>query len=74
MSKAGMSATDILASLTTAPAERWKESEQRGRVQSGMAADLVVLGGDPADDVKNFANVRCVFRAGKLVYASKESQ
>jgi imidazolonepropionase-like amidohydrolase len=39
-----------------------------------MAADLVVLAGDPVVDVRNFANVRCVFRAGKLVYASRESR
>ena len=71
MSKAGLTPMDILASLTTAPADRWKESKERGRVVPGMAADLVVLAADPADDVKNFANVRCVFRAGRLVYASK---
>ncbi len=74
MAKAGLTPMEILASLTTAPAERWKESKVRGRVQSGLAADIVVLAGDPADDVKNFAQVRCVFRAGKLIYASKESQ
>jgi imidazolonepropionase-like amidohydrolase len=65
---------DILAALTTAPAARWKESARRGRVEARMDADLVVLGGDPVDDVKNFANIRCVFRAGKLVYASKTPQ
>jgi len=72
MAQAGLSPMDILASLTTAPAERWKESEVHGRVQPGLAADLVVLAADPAEDVKNFTQVRCVFRAGKLVYASKE--
>ncbi len=72
MQKSGLAPMEILASLTTAPADRWKESKVRGRVQAGMAADLVVLAADPADDVKNFANVRCVFRAGKLIYASKE--
>jgi imidazolonepropionase-like amidohydrolase len=72
MAKSGMSMTDILASLTTAPAARWNE-KNLGRVQAGYAADLVVLAGDPADDVRNFANVRCVFRAGKLIYASGKS-
>jgi imidazolonepropionase-like amidohydrolase len=55
----------ILASLTTAPAERWKESDRRGRVASGQDADLVVLEADPAADVANFAAVRCTFRGGK---------
>jgi imidazolonepropionase-like amidohydrolase len=73
LSRAGLSPMEILTSLTTAPADRWQESARRGRVEAGLDADLVVLAGDPAEDVKNFANVRCVFRAGKLVYASKES-
>jgi imidazolonepropionase-like amidohydrolase len=74
MSRAGLSAMDILASLTTAPAARWKESARRGRVAPGLDADLVVLAADPADDVRNFSNVRCVFRAGKLIYeAPKEA-
>jgi imidazolonepropionase-like amidohydrolase len=67
MAKSGMSFNDILASLTTAPADRFKD-EKLGRVAPGYRADLVVLGGDPADDVKNFANVRCVFRGGRLIY------
>jgi imidazolonepropionase-like amidohydrolase len=67
MAKSGMSSNDILASLTTAPAERFKD-EKLGRIEPGYRADLVVLGGDPADDVKNFANVRCVFRDGRLIY------
>lgn len=67
MAKAGMTANDILESLTTAPAARFND-DKLGRVESGYRADLVVLGGDPADDVKNFANVRCVFRGGQLIY------
>lgn len=72
MSQAGLSPMDILATLTTAPADRWKESARRGRVQAGMDADLVVLAGDPADDVRHFSQVRCVFRAGKLIHAFTE--
>lgn len=68
LSQAGMTPMEILASLTTAPAARWKESDRRGQLAPGADADLVVLAADPADDVRNFANVRCVFRAGELVY------
>jgi imidazolonepropionase-like amidohydrolase len=68
LQKAGLSPTQILASLTTAPAARWKESDRRGRIVPGADADLVVLAADPADDVRNFANVRCVFRGGRLVF------
>ncbi len=68
MAQAGLSPMQILASLTTAPAERWNESARRGRVAPGLDADLVVLTVDPARDVRNFASVRCAFRAGKPVY------
>ena len=59
---------EILASLTTAPAARWKEEKARGRVAEGLDADLVVLDGDPAADAANFAKVRCTIRGGKLTY------
>jgi imidazolonepropionase-like amidohydrolase len=71
MAQAGLSPMQILASLTTSPAQRWKESDQRGRVAPGQQADLVVLVADPADDVRNFTQVRCVFRGGKLIYSAK---
>lgn len=60
-----LSPMQILASLTTAPAARWKETDRRGRVAAGQDADLVVLEADPAADVANFAAVRCTFRGGK---------
>ena len=68
MLHAGLTFEQILASLTTAPAARWKESERRGRVAAGLDADLVVLEADPASDIRNFARPRCVFRAGKRIY------
>ena len=59
----------ILASLTTSPAARWKESGRRGRVAEGLEADLVVLDADPAEDAANFAKVRCTIRAGRVIHA-----
>ena len=46
---------EILASLTTSPAARWKEDKAHGRVAEGLDADLVVLDADPAADAANFA-------------------
>jgi len=68
MAKAGLTPAQILASLTTAPAARWNEDERRGRVEPGFDADLVVLASDPFEDVRRFAQVRCVFRAGEQIY------
>ncbi len=59
--------SEILASLTTNPAGFFKQPT-KGRVEKDMDADLVVLEGDPAADVRNFAKVAWTVRAGKVVY------
>jgi imidazolonepropionase-like amidohydrolase len=59
---------EILASLTTAPAARWKEKARRGVIDVGLDADLVVLEADPAADAANFAKVRCTIRGGRVIY------
>lgn len=71
MQRAGLDFGQILASLTTAPAERFKEEKQRGRVAPGMDADLVVLRADPASDVANFTQVRYTIRKGRVIYAAE---
>ena len=63
-----LSPMEILASLTTAPAARWKEEARRGRIDAGLDADLVVLEADPAADVANFAKVRCTIRGGRIIH------
>jgi imidazolonepropionase-like amidohydrolase len=68
MAGAGLDWRAILASLTTAPAERFGETLRRGRIAPGLDADLVVLGADPSADVTAFANVRYTIRGGRVVY------
>jgi imidazolonepropionase-like amidohydrolase len=65
MSRAGLTPMQILAALTTAPAERFGESNKRGRIAKGMDADLVILESDPLEDATNFAKVRATYRAGR---------
>lgn len=68
MAAAGMSFRQILASLTTAPAEQFGDSARLGRIAPGLEADLVVLRGDPAKDPRAFADVRYTLRAGHVVH------
>jgi imidazolonepropionase-like amidohydrolase len=70
MKRAGMTFSAILDSLTTAPAARFALSERTGRILAGMDADLTVLDADPAADIKAFATVRYVLRAGRIIYQS----
>jgi len=71
MSRAGMSFQQILASLTTNPAERFGDSAHRGHIAKGTDADLVVLSADPAHDVTAFSKVRYTIRSGKIIYSQK---
>ncbi|HLX85379.1 MAG TPA: amidohydrolase family protein [Terriglobales bacterium] len=68
MSRAGMNFQQILASLTTNPVTRFGYSSHSGRIAKGMDADLVVLEGDPAEDVTAFSKVHQVIRGGQLIY------
>jgi imidazolonepropionase-like amidohydrolase len=58
MSRAGMSFRQILASLTTAPAERFGG---QARIAPEMAADLVAF-------KDSFAAVRYTIRSGRVIY------
>jgi imidazolonepropionase-like amidohydrolase len=71
MSRAGMSFQDILASLTTTPAERFGYATRSGRIAKGLDADLVVLSADPAQNISAFAKVRYTIRGGEVIYAEK---
>jgi imidazolonepropionase-like amidohydrolase len=68
MARTGMNFRDILAALTTTPAQQFGETERRGRIAARMQADLVFLRGNPADDVAAFASVERTMRAGRLIY------
>lgn len=60
----------ILASLTTAPAQRFGFAAHKGRIAPGMDADLVLLNGDPAQDPTAFARVRDTIRAGRVIWGA----
>jgi imidazolonepropionase-like amidohydrolase len=71
MSRANMSFQQILASLTTNPAERFGYSTHSGHIAKGMDGDLVVLSADPARDATAFSKVRYTIRGGKVIYSGK---
>ena len=71
MSRAGMSFRQILASLTTNPAQRFGYAARSGRIANGMDADLVVLRADPARDATAFSQVHCTIRSGQVIYSEK---
>jgi imidazolonepropionase-like amidohydrolase len=72
MAQAGMTFPQILASLTTAPAERFGDANKLGRVAAGFQADLVVFQQDPATNLRSLAHVKYTLRAGKIIYRAAE--
>lgn len=73
MARAGLDWRGILASLTTAPATRFGQADTKGRIAPGMAADLVVLGSDPAADVSAFSDVRVTIRDGRVIHRREDA-
>jgi imidazolonepropionase-like amidohydrolase len=71
MSRAGMNFQQILASLTTNPAQRFGYATHSGIIAKGMDGDLVVLRGDPAEDLTSFSKVLYTIRRGKVIYSQK---
>jgi imidazolonepropionase-like amidohydrolase len=71
MSRAGMTFPQILASLTTTPAQRFGYATHSGRIAPGMDADLVVLNGDPASDITALSKVDYTVRNGKVVFSNR---
>jgi imidazolonepropionase-like amidohydrolase len=68
LARAGLTFDQTLAALTTAPAARFGFARTTGRVAVGQDADLVVLNGDPARDIKAFSRVASTLRSGNIIY------
>jgi len=68
MQQAGLSYARILAALTTAPAARFGAAARTGRLAPGLDADVVVLDGDPARDIRALGRVRATLRRGQVIY------
>jgi imidazolonepropionase-like amidohydrolase len=69
---AGLSYRDVLAMLTTFPAQRFRVSKQKGHIAPGMNGDLTILSADPASgDPTTFTQVRYTVRDGRVIYSSR---
>lgn len=71
MSRAGLTFRQILASLTTDPAQRFGYASRSGYIAKGADADLAILSADPAQDATAFAKIRYTIRNGKIIYSQK---
>jgi imidazolonepropionase-like amidohydrolase len=68
--QAGIPAPDILRSLTTVPARLLGVEKERGRLASGMAADLVAVPADPRTDIRALLRSELVVKSGRIIRRS----
>lgn len=67
----GLGFRDVLAMLTTNPAQRFGVERREGRVAVGMEGNLTILAKDPAvDGLVTFTEVVYTIRRGRVIYDS----
>jgi imidazolonepropionase-like amidohydrolase len=65
--QAGLTPLQALQAATKRPAEFLGKSEAQGTIERGKFADLVVLDGNPLDNIGNIGRIRAVLVRGKLL-------
>lgn len=71
MVDSGLSARTALAAATLRPAEFFGKQDQMGSLKVGQQADLVLLSGDPLQDIRNTRAIEAVVLHGELVRGLK---
>ena len=66
--KAGMTPAEALQSATWTSAGVGRVQHDRGKIAEGMAADLVIVDGDPTKDIGAIRKAVLVMGQGKVVY------
>jgi imidazolonepropionase-like amidohydrolase len=65
----GLGFRDVVAMLTTNPAQRFGVERREGRVAAGMEGNLTILAKDPAvDGPVSMTEVRYTIRQGRVIY------
>ena len=67
---AGMTAEEALQSATSGAAFAIGLEKVTGALRPGLAADLLVVEGDPLEDIRDLRNVVAVFQGGEQVFIS----
>lgn len=66
MQKSGMTPMQVITSSTLIANRAMRTEKERGTIEKGKIADLLLLAADPSRDVANFRKLRFVMRAGEI--------
>jgi imidazolonepropionase-like amidohydrolase len=64
MQRAGMKPAEVLRASTRDAARAMGRLAELGTIEKGKAADLLIVVGDPTQDIANLRNLRWVMRSG----------
>lgn len=67
MARGGMSPGQVLEAATRVTAEAIGFGDEIGSLTPGKLADLIVVDGDPSQDIAALGRVRAVFQSGQRV-------
>ena len=70
--KAGLSPLEAICAGTRSPAAALRNLDTIGTVETGKEADLLVVNGDPSQDLECLRDVVAVFKGGSRVATAKE--
>ena len=70
--KAGMTEMEALVAATRTSADLCGVVDRLGTVEVGKLADLIVVSGNPLEDISNIRRLKLVFKGGSLVDTSPE--
>ena len=65
--QAGLTAEQVLVTLTADAADYLGRSEELGTIEVGKRADLLIVQGDPLADLSALRNVVAVIKDGALI-------
>ncbi|NNE70360.1 MAG: amidohydrolase family protein, partial [Rhodothermales bacterium] len=65
--EAGLEPTDVLRSATVTPASFFGLEAEMGLVAEGMRADLILVSGNPLEDIAHLRDIRLVVSKGQVV-------
>ena len=63
----GMNTIDALKSATSVNADAFHVNKEVGRIKNGLFADILVVDGNPTQQISNIRKVKLVMKNGKLI-------
>jgi imidazolonepropionase-like amidohydrolase len=64
--KAGFTPLEAIQAATIVPARVMKLDKELGTIEVGKKADLIILDGNPLDDISNIRRVKTVVHDGRV--------